>query len=98
MTSDIPPQLNLDARWDACHDLALRRCIYSSFAGVASAFVFFKGPVTRWATVAFATGLGVGSAFADCSHIMEGAFPNLRRPTGSHSQTTNLELRTEEQP
>ncbi|KAI5061100.1 hypothetical protein GOP47_0023605 [Adiantum capillus-veneris] len=59
MGDELPSQLNLDARWDACHDIALRRLFYSTFAGAASALLLFRSPVTRWATVAFATGPGV---------------------------------------
>lgn len=29
--------------------------------------------MTRWASVAFGAGLGIGSAYADCSRLFEGS-------------------------
>eukprot|EP00250_Pteridium_aquilinum_P001368 c11571_g1_i1 orf=1-294(-) len=63
MAGELPPQLNLDAKWDACHEIALHRCFYSSLVGAASALLFLRSPVKRWATVAFAAGVGLGSAY-----------------------------------
>lgn len=34
-------------------------------------------PVTRWASVAFGAGVGIGSAYADCSQKFDGSPPNL---------------------
>jgi len=33
-TQIIPPQHDLDAKWDACLDLTVRRLVYSSSAGL----------------------------------------------------------------
>ncbi|CAA7400451.1 unnamed protein product [Spirodela intermedia] len=30
-------------------------------------------PVTRWAAVAFGAGIGLGSAYTECSYIFEGS-------------------------
>lgn len=30
-------------------------------------------PVTRWASVAFGAGVGIGSAYTDCSHLFDGS-------------------------
>ncbi|MCO5597287.1 hypothetical protein L7F22_051364 [Adiantum nelumboides] len=80
------PKLDLDAKWDACYDLTLRRFFYSSLAGAASALLLFRSPVTRWGAVAFGAGVGLGSAYIECSHIMGGAFPKWpARPSGLKS-------------
>ncbi|KAJ8458369.1 hypothetical protein OPV22_031295 [Ensete ventricosum] len=52
----IPPRYDLNAKWDACVDITMRRLTYSSLAGAFTALLFFSSPVTRWATVAFAAG------------------------------------------
>ncbi|CAI9115021.1 OLC1v1015854C1 [Oldenlandia corymbosa var. corymbosa] len=69
----IPPQYDVNAKWDYCMDLGLRRVFYSTLAGSATGLLLFRSPVTRWASVAFAAGLGVGSAYSDCSHKFEGS-------------------------
>lgn len=38
----IPPQYDLDAKWDACLDLTVRRFVYSSFAGAFGGLLFFS--------------------------------------------------------
>eukprot|EP00250_Pteridium_aquilinum_P022593 c25432_g1_i1 orf=169-483(+) len=79
---ETPPKLDMDAKWDACYDLILRRFFYSSLAGAASGLLFFRSPVTRWGAVAFGAGVGLGSAYTDCSHIMGGALPKWPLPSG----------------
>lgn len=37
--------------------------------------------MTRWASVAFGAGVGLGSAYTDCSHIMVGALPKWPLPS-----------------
>jgi inner membrane organizing system protein 1 len=68
-----PPQLQYERNWDATIDLTLRRVVYGSLSGAASALLFFRSPATRWAAVAFGAGVGVGSAFTDSSHLFRGA-------------------------
>ncbi|XP_020554350.1 uncharacterized protein LOC105175435 isoform X2 [Sesamum indicum] len=34
-------------------------------------------PVTRWASVAFGAGVGIGSAYSECSHKFNGSPPKL---------------------
>ncbi|KAK9270259.1 hypothetical protein L1049_025836 [Liquidambar formosana] len=70
----IPPQYDLNAKWDACLDLCVRRFVYSSMAGAFGGLLLFRSPVTRWASVAFGAGLGIGSAYTECSHKFDG-FP-----------------------
>ncbi|CAL9041081.1 unnamed protein product [Musa banksii] len=70
----IPPRYDLNAKWDACLDITMRRLTYSSLAGAFTALLFFRSPVTRWASVAFAAGVGIGSAYTDCLCIFDG-FP-----------------------
>ncbi|XP_078441252.1 MICOS complex subunit MIC10-like [Wolffia australiana] len=67
----LPAQYDLDEKWDACLDLALRRVVYSTAAGAFSGLLLLRSPVTRWAAVAFGAGVGVGSAYNECSFIFE---------------------------
>ncbi|KAK7258253.1 hypothetical protein RIF29_32831 [Crotalaria pallida] len=57
----------VDAKWDACVDLALRRFIYSSLAGAFGGLIFFRSRTSRLASVAFGGGVGIGSAYSHCS-------------------------------
>ncbi|WVZ01310.1 hypothetical protein V8G54_027379 [Vigna mungo] len=75
-TQIIPPQHDLDAKWDACLDLTVRRFVYSSSAG---------SPVTRWASIAFGAGVGIGSAYAECSRLFDG--PPTKLPLPKVSET-----------
>lgn len=65
-----PTQLRLEQEYDACIDLLLRRFVYGSLSGMASALVLFRTPTTRWSAVAFGAGIGLGSAYTDCSRIL----------------------------
>uniref|UniRef100_A0A2P2MLC6 Uncharacterized protein MANES_02G223200 n=1 Tax=Rhizophora mucronata TaxID=61149 RepID=A0A2P2MLC6_RHIMU len=65
--------IDVNAKWDACIDLTLRRLVYSSLAGAFGGLLLFRSPVTRWASVAFAAGVGVGSAYTECSHVFDGS-------------------------
>ncbi|XP_075480338.1 MICOS complex subunit MIC10-like [Primulina tabacum] len=65
---EIPgAQYDLNAKWDACIDLGVRRCVCSSLAGAFTGLLLFRSPVTRWVSVAFGAGVGVGSAYSECS-------------------------------
>lgn len=68
---------DLNAKWDACLDLGLRRFVYSTLAGAGAAFLFFRGPTTRWVSVAVGAGLGIGSAYTECSLKLDGSPPKL---------------------
>ncbi|KAH9331523.1 hypothetical protein KI387_003631, partial [Taxus chinensis] len=74
------PQFDLDVKWDACLDITLRRFVYSSLAGAGSALLLFRSPATRWASIAFSAGVGLGSAYTDCSHIFDGSLPKWPLP------------------
>ncbi|XP_010245410.1 PREDICTED: MICOS complex subunit Mic10 [Nelumbo nucifera] len=76
----IPPQFDLNAKWDACLDLTLRRFFYSSLAGAFGGLLFFRSPVTRWASIAFGAGVGLGSAYNECSLKYENSPPKLVAP------------------
>ncbi|KAI4970929.1 hypothetical protein ZWY2020_001843, partial [Hordeum vulgare] len=41
-SSGIPPRYNLDAKWDACLDLSIRRVAYSSLAGAFGGLILFR--------------------------------------------------------
>ncbi|XP_018435222.2 MICOS complex subunit MIC10 [Raphanus sativus] len=60
---------DVDTKWDACLDLTARRVVYSSLGGAFAGLLFFRSPVTRWASIAFGAGIGIGSAYADCSRL-----------------------------
>ncbi|KAJ9559816.1 hypothetical protein OSB04_004976 [Centaurea solstitialis] len=70
---EIPPQYDLNAKWDACLDLGVRRFVYSTATGAFAGLLLFRSPVTRWATVAFGAGVGIGSAYSDCSQKFDGS-------------------------
>ncbi|KAL6965450.1 Mitochondrial inner membrane organizing system component [Sarracenia purpurea var. burkii] len=77
---EISPQLDLNAKWDACLDLGVRRFVYSSLAGAFSGLLLFRSPVTRWASVAFGAGVGIGSAYTECSYKFDGSPAKLATP------------------
>ncbi|KAE8733461.1 Detected protein of unknown function [Hibiscus syriacus] len=41
---------DMNDKWDACIDLGLRRFVYSSLTGAFGGLIFFRSPVTRWAS------------------------------------------------
>ncbi|WOK96542.1 hypothetical protein Cni_G05249 [Canna indica] len=73
---NVAPQTTryaVDPKLDACLDLSIRRVFYSSLAGAMSGLLFFRSRTTRWASVAFGAGIGVGSAYTECSQILYGS-------------------------
>eukprot|EP00252_Welwitschia_mirabilis_P009953 TRINITY_DN22923_c0_g1_i1.p2 TRINITY_DN22923_c0_g1~~TRINITY_DN22923_c0_g1_i1.p2 ORF type:complete len:102 (+),score=20.40 TRINITY_DN22923_c0_g1_i1:137-442(+) len=78
---DSQLKTDIDAKWDACLDITLRRFVYSSLAGAASALFLFRSPTTRWSAIAFGAGIGLGSAYTDCSHIFDGSLPKWPVPS-----------------
>ncbi|EOA37228.1 hypothetical protein CARUB_v10010740mg [Capsella rubella] len=62
---------DVNAKWDACLDLTARRFVYSSLGGAFAGLLFFRSPVTRWASIAFGAGIGIGSAYTDCSRVFD---------------------------
>ncbi|CAL5434578.1 unnamed protein product [Camellia sinensis] len=64
------PQFDPNAKWDACLDLGIRRFVYSTLAGAVGGFLLFRygSPVTRWALMALGAGVGIGSAYTECSY------------------------------
>ncbi|KAM7279515.1 hypothetical protein ACFE04_006649 [Oxalis oulophora] len=76
----LPSKYDVNAKWDACLDLTVRRFVYSSLAGAFSGLLLFRSPVTRWASVAFGAGIGVGSAYIESSYIFnEPPHPTTRQ-------------------
>ncbi|KAI4388830.1 hypothetical protein MLD38_001125 [Melastoma candidum] len=75
----VPENYDVNAKWDACLDLTLRRSLYSSLAGVFSGLLLFRSPAARWASVAFGAGIGIGSAYTECSQKFDG-FPTRVPP------------------
>ncbi|KAI3673053.1 hypothetical protein L6452_39163 [Arctium lappa] len=72
-TKEIPSQYDVNAKWDAYLDLGVRRFVYSSATGALAGLLLFRSPVTRWASVAFGAGVGIGSAYSECSQKFDGA-------------------------
>ncbi|KAG5224622.1 MICOS complex [Salix suchowensis] len=84
---------DVNANWDACLDLSVRRFVYSSLAGAFGGLLLFRSPVSRWASVAFGAGVGIGSAYTDCSHIFHGSPAKMECPkktSSAHEQLTPL--------
>ncbi|XP_039781791.1 uncharacterized protein LOC120649148 isoform X1 [Panicum virgatum] len=81
--SGIPPRYDLDAKWDACLDLSIRRVAYSSLAGAFAGLLLFRSPTTRWASVALGAGVGVGAAYTECSYLFNGAPPKWSPKVGT---------------
>lgn len=40
--AELPEEYDLNAKWDACIDLSLRRFVYSSFAGGIAGILLFR--------------------------------------------------------
>lgn len=80
-----PTPLEHERNWDATFDLTLRRFVYGSLSGAASALLLFRSPTTRWAAVAFGAGAGIGSALTDASQLFRGTFqaslPSVSSPS-----------------
>ncbi|XP_054811207.1 MICOS complex subunit MIC10 isoform X2 [Prosopis cineraria] len=83
----IPPPYDLNAKWDACLDLTIRRFVYSSLSGAFGGLLFFRSPVTRWASVAFGAGVGIGSAYTECSRLFDGSSTTSASPKISATPT-----------
>ncbi|XP_041018609.1 uncharacterized protein LOC121260695 isoform X1 [Juglans microcarpa x Juglans regia] len=81
----VPPKYDLDAKWDACLDLTVRRFVYSSLAGTFGGLLLFRTPVTRWASVAFGAGVGIGSAYTDCSRLFDGTPAKVTTPKNAET-------------
>ncbi|CAN6935079.1 unnamed protein product, partial [Brassica oleracea] len=87
----VPPEYDVNAKWDACIDLTTRRFVYSSLGGAFAGLLFFRSPVTRWASIAFGAGIGIGSAYTDCSRAFDTP-PAIVAETSSVSQLFNVRL------
>ncbi|KAG5380212.1 hypothetical protein IGI04_028054 [Brassica rapa subsp. trilocularis] len=83
----VPQEHDVNAKWDACIDLTTRRFVYSSLGGAFAGLLFFRSRVTRWASIAFGAGLGIGSAYTDCSRAFDA--PPSFTETSSVSQTVS---------
>ncbi|KAG2320984.1 hypothetical protein Bca52824_014197 [Brassica carinata] len=79
---------DVNAKWDACLDLTARRVVYSSLSGAFAGLLFFRSPVTRWASIAFGAGIGIGSAYADCSRVFDSSSSATLLPPPKSSETS----------
>ncbi|GMN65582.1 hypothetical protein TIFTF001_034640 [Ficus carica] len=118
-SSVVPPQYDVNAKWDACLDLSVRRFVYSSLAGAFGGLLLFReflfpfiflslclaavkifpniwalvgSPVTRWASVAFGAGVGLGSAYTECSQLFGGSPAKLAVPQISKTPVSQFYL------
>ncbi|THG03831.1 hypothetical protein TEA_017284 [Camellia sinensis var. sinensis] len=85
------PQFDPNAKWDACLDLGIRRFVYSTLAGAVGGFLLFRSPVTRWASVALGAGLGIGSAYTECSYKFDEKL-TISKISDPASQALDLDL------
>uniref|UniRef100_A0A3N7FZW6 MICOS complex subunit MIC10 n=1 Tax=Populus trichocarpa TaxID=3694 RepID=A0A3N7FZW6_POPTR len=76
---------DVNAKWDACLDLSVRRFVYSSLAGAFGGLLLFRTPVT------FGAGVGIGSAYTDCSQIFDGSTAKLVPPKTTSSAPEELQ-------
>lgn len=44
----VPPRYDLNAKWDACLDLGVRRFVYSSFTGALAGLLLFREFFSRY--------------------------------------------------
>lgn len=49
--------------------------------------VVLGSPLTRWASIAFGAGVGIGSAYAECSRLFDGPPTKLALPKVSETAT-----------
>ncbi|MQL78274.1 hypothetical protein Taro_010697, partial [Colocasia esculenta] len=86
-------------------DVHRRLSIYLTPITNNLSFTWLPGsPMTRWASVAFGAGIGVGSAYIQCSYIFEGSsseqsvyrtpipFDSLSQLNGQGLQISNAQL------
>lgn len=50
-------------------------------------FIVPGSPQTRWASIAFGAGVGIGSAYTECSRLFDGSPPKLAQPKGLEAPT-----------
>jgi len=68
-----------DKKWDECIDITMRRAVYSSLAGLVTGLLLFRSPASRLSTTTFGAGLGLGSAYTDCSRMLS-SFSDWPKP------------------
>ncbi|XP_010428083.1 PREDICTED: MICOS complex subunit Mic10 [Camelina sativa] len=87
----VPPEYDVNAKWDACLDLTVRRFVYSSLGGAFAGLLLFRSPVTRWSSIALGAGIGIGSAYTDCSRSFDAPSSpsaNLAAPKSTTTETS----------
>ncbi|CAA7027243.1 unnamed protein product [Microthlaspi erraticum] len=83
---------DVNAKWDACLDLTARRVVYSSLGGAFAGLLFFRSPVTRWASIAFGAGIGIGSAYTDCSRLFDASSSSTSATLSAPKTTTETSV------
>eukprot|EP00873_Tetraselmis_striata_P001561 jgi/Tetstr1/421825/TSEL_012726.t1 len=79
MSAERPTEFTLDDKWDKVVDTFLRRAVYGTLAGGAAGLVLFRGGGARMASLTFGMGIGVGSAYEECSKELEQIVPAPRK-------------------
>mmetsp|Transcript_7950 Transcript_7950/g.15468 ORF Transcript_7950/g.15468 Transcript_7950/m.15468 type:complete len:82 (-) Transcript_7950:329-574(-) len=77
MSKETPKELLIDAKWDKLIDLSIRRGIYGAGIAGLSSLVLLCGPTSRVAVTALGAGIGLGSAWQQCSNEFQSLVPDL---------------------
>lgn len=55
--------------------------------------IFILGsPATRWASIAFGAGLGLGSAYTECSRLFDGSPAKFATPKITETPASQVEI------
>ncbi|CAN4119677.1 unnamed protein product [Withania somnifera] len=87
----VASEYHSDSKWDACLDMGVRRFTYFSLIGGFAGLLLFRSPVTRWASTAFGAGIGMGSAYTECSQKL-GGYPGKLTASISETPITKPEI------
>ena len=80
-----PPELQMDAKWEAAIDLTLRRLVYGSLAGGAAGLMLFGVAVAD-------------TLIAVCAGALPRANPPRTLPDASHNSLPFTAFHSEQQP
>ncbi|KAM6569569.1 hypothetical protein CsatB_017554 [Cannabis sativa] len=70
-TITSPTQYDVvNAKWDMCLDLSLHCFVYGSFGGALAGLLLFRSLVTQWASIAFRSVIGIGSAYTQSQQLL----------------------------
>ena len=61
------PEVHIDERWDHVINVTFSRTLAGLACGLAGGMLLFRGGPARVATMAFGSGIGIGSAYQQCN-------------------------------